>query len=126
MGMGCLATSASFDGSPDRVALFLSHVISHFDIYGWFYPSQWSMVVVVTSVLTGEAADWVSDLHSDHARELTNIGMSLESLWSQFEDETRTLAAEGQIMFMKQWGHPAMDYIKEFKKAAGHLQTWPE
>lgn len=86
---------ASFDGSLDRIALFLSQVISYFDMYGRYYPSQWSMVVAVTSVLTGEVADWVSNLHSDHARELTNIGMFLESLRDTFEDETRVITAEG-------------------------------
>lgn len=32
---------ALFNGSSDRVAFFLSQVISHFDLYGWFYlPPQ--------------------------------------------------------------------------------------
>lgn len=104
----------------------LSQVISHFDLYGQFYPSQWSMVIAVITVLTGEVADWVADLHSEHARELTNVGMFLESLRGRFEDETRTLAAEGQIVTMKQRGRPAKEYIKEFKKAAGRLWAWPE
>lgn len=47
-------------------------------------------MVAVTIVLTREAADWVADLHGDHARELMNVGMFLESLRSRFEDDTRT------------------------------------
>lgn len=84
------------------------------------------MVVTVNSVLTGKSADWVSDLHSEHARELTNIGMFLESLRKWFKDETWMLAAEGQILLMKQHGRPTRDYVKEFKKVAGRLRTWPE
>lgn len=45
-------------------------MLSYLDPYGHLYPSQWSMVVAITNVLTGEAADSVADLHSDHAREL--------------------------------------------------------
>lgn len=119
---------ASFDGSSDGVALFLSQVISHFDPYGQFYPypSQWAVVVAVTMVLTGEAVDWVADLHSEHARELTNVGMFLESLMGRFEDETRTQGVEGEIAAIKQRGRSAKEYIKEFKKIAGRLRVWPE
>lgn len=117
---------ASFDGSSNRVALFLSQVISHFDLYGRFYPSQWSMVVAVTTVLTGEMVDWVANLHREHARELTNVGMFLEGLRGRFEDETRTQAAEGEIVSIKQRGRSAKEYVKEFKKFAGRLRAWPE
>lgn len=99
--LGPPSIQASFDGNPDRIALFLSQVISHFDLYGRFYPSQGSMVVAVTTVLMGEVADWVADLHREHARELTNIGMFLEGLRARFEDNTRALAAEGEIISIK-------------------------
>lgn len=58
----------TFDESAYRVSLFLSEINSHLDLYGHLYPSQRSMVVAITTVLTGEAADWVADLHSDHAK----------------------------------------------------------
>lgn len=32
---------ATFDGSPDRVAIFLNQVISYVDLYGCFYLSPW-------------------------------------------------------------------------------------
>lgn len=91
----------TFDGSPDRVAIFLSQVISYMDLYGRFYPSQWAMVVAITTVLTGEAADWVADLHSDHARELTNVGMFLEGLRARCEDDSRTQQAEGELVSLR-------------------------
>lgn len=118
--------SKPLDGSPDRVALFLSQVISHFDLYGRFYPSQWAMVVAITTVLTGEAADWVVDLHSEHARELTNVGMFLEDLRGRFEDESRAQSAEGEILALKQRGQSAKEYVKEFRKISGLLRAWPE
>lgn len=31
---------ATFNGVPEKVALFLSQVISHVDLYGHLYPSQ--------------------------------------------------------------------------------------
>lgn len=71
---------ASFDGSSDWVALFLSQMISYLDVYGCYSPSQWAMVVAITAVLMGEAADWVAGLHSDHARELVDVGLFLEAL----------------------------------------------
>lgn len=46
------------------------------------------MVVAITTVLTGEAADWVADLHSDHARELVDVGLFLDALRQWFEDDT--------------------------------------
>lgn len=36
------------------------------------------------------------------------------------------LAAEGEIVSIRQRGQPAKNYIKEFKKVAGHLRVWPE
>lgn len=79
---------ASFDGTADRVALFLSQIITHMDLYGHLYPSQWAMVVAITMVLTGEVADWVADFHSDHTKELANMGMFLEAMRGHFEDIT--------------------------------------
>lgn len=84
----------TFDRSPDQVAIFLSQVISYTDLYSHFYPSQWVMVVAIMMVLTGEAADWVADLHSKHAHELIDIGMFLGSLRAKFEDDSRTQQAE--------------------------------
>lgn len=83
---------AVFNGNPDRVALFLSQVISHMDAYGHFYPSQWARVVAATMVLTGEAAGWVAGLHNIYARELADLGLFLEALHSRFEDDESTQA----------------------------------
>lgn len=74
----------------DRVSLFLSQIISHMDLYGCLYPSQWAMVVAITTVLKEEAVDWVTDLHNDHAKELANVGLFLEALRGRFEDNSRT------------------------------------
>lgn len=117
---------ATFDGSPDWVAIFLNQVISYMDLYGHFYPSQWAMVVAITTVLMGEAADWVADLHSDHAHDLTDVGLFLEGLRAQFEDDSRTQQAEGELVTLNQRGRPAKDYVKEFWMIAGRLRAWPE
>lgn len=58
--------------------MFLSQAISH--LATWLYPSQWVMVVTVMAVLEGKAAEWVADLHTEHARELADIGLFLEAL----------------------------------------------
>lgn len=123
---GPLPLQTTFSGSADRVSLFLSQVLSYVDLYGHLYPSQWAMVVAITNVLTREAADWVADLHSDHARELVDIGLFLEALCSRFEDDTRTQALEGELVALKQKVHSAREYIKEFRALAGQLRAWPE
>lgn len=46
----------------------------------------------------------MADLHSDHAWELTNIGMFLERLRRRFEDESSVKLAEGEIVVLKQRG----------------------
>lgn len=61
------------------------------DLYGQFYPSQWAMVV---AIMTGEAANWVVNLHSDHVQELTNISIFLVALRTHFEDKSRTQLSE--------------------------------
>lgn len=104
----------SFDGNPDRVALFLSQVISHLDLYTRLYPSQWAMVVAVTAVLDREVAEWVADLHNEHARELADVGLFLEALRARFEDGSRTQQAEDELMSVKQRGRTMREYICEF------------
>lgn len=118
------AIQATFDGSPDRVALFLSQIISHMDLYGRFYPSQWEMVMALTAVLTGKAADWVADLHSYHTRELADMGHFLEAVRFRFEDES--CAQRGELVALKQKGRSAKEYAHEFHKISGRLQAWPE
>lgn len=115
----------SFDGNPDRLALFLSQAISHLDQYAQFYPSQWAMIVAVTAVLEGEAAEWVADLHSEHAWEMADAGLFLEALRAHFEDMSRAHRA-GELLLLKQRGRPALDYIREFRWVAGRLRGWPE
>lgn len=80
---------ASFDGSPDRVALSLGQVIDHLDKYGHLYPSQWAMAMVVGAVMDGEVAEWVTDLYNDHAGELGDISLFFSALQEWFEDSTR-------------------------------------
>lgn len=53
----------TFDGNPDKVALFLGQVIDHMDRYAHLYTSQWTMVMAIAAVLEDEAADWVADLY---------------------------------------------------------------
>lgn len=55
--LGSPPIQASFDGSADRVSLFLNQIISHMDLYSPLYPSQWAMVVAIITVLQGEAVD---------------------------------------------------------------------
>lgn len=114
MPWGLPPIQASFDRDSGKVALFLSQVISHMDLYGHVYPSQWSMVVAVMGVLTREAANWVTDLHSDHAQELTDLGLFLEVLRVRFEDDIQVQITEGELVALRQRGCPAKDYVKEF------------
>lgn len=109
----------TFNGRADQVAIFISQVLSYLDLYGHFYPSQWSMVVAITTILTGEAADWVADLHSDHAQELTDVGMFLEGLRAHFKDDTRTQQAEGELVSLKQRGHPAKTMLRTSRRSWG-------
>lgn len=82
--------------------------------------------MAITSVLMGEAADWVVSLHANHARELVDVGKFLEALCSRFEDETGAQVAEGDLFALRQRGVPAKDYVWEFWKIAGGLVGWPE
>lgn len=117
---------ATFDDSSDQVVLFLSQIISHMDLYGRLYLSQWAMVVAITMVLMGEVADWVANLHSNHAKELVNGGLFLETLRGRLEDESRTQLVEGELVALKLGGWPAKDYVKEFCMIALRLRVWPE
>lgn len=88
----------TYNGHPDRLAIFLSHAIGHLDKYAPAYPSQWAMVMPVMAALQGEAAAWVADLYSDHARELGDVGLFLDALWAQFEDIARIRRAEAEVV----------------------------
>ncbi|KAM3835807.1 uncharacterized protein M6D78_010313 [Vipera latastei] len=115
-----------YDGHPDRLAMFLGQVINHMDQYGPAYTSQWAMVVAVTACLQGEAAAWAADLYGDHARELGDLGLFLEALRARFEDISRVLRAEAEVLDLRQQGRPAVRYVGEFRKVAGRLRSWPE
>lgn len=52
--------------------------------------------------------------------------MFLEALHGRFEDEIQTQITEGELVALKQHGRPAKEYVKEFQKLAGRLQSWPE
>ncbi|XP_039197260.1 malonyl-CoA-acyl carrier protein transacylase, mitochondrial isoform X2 [Crotalus tigris] len=106
--------------------MFLSHVISHLDRYAQHYPSQWAMVMAVSAGLQGEAAAWAADLYSDHARELANTGLFLDALRAHFEDITRAQHAEAELLALRQHGRRATDYVREFRRVAGRLRSWPE
>lgn len=97
---------------------FLQPSISHLDLYAWFYPTQWTMVVAVLAVLEGEAAEWVANLHSEHARELANVGLFLETLRALFEDGSQAQQAEGELLSLKR-GRLAKEYVHEFGWVAG-------
>ncbi|XP_039196604.1 uncharacterized protein LOC120306793 [Crotalus tigris] len=118
--------SLTFDGDPDRLAVFLSHVLNHLDRYTTLYSSNWAMVVAVTASLQGEAAAWAADLYSDQARELADVGLFLDALKTRFEDPIRLLRAEAQLVGLRQGGRPVQDYIREFQKVAGRLRSWPD
>lgn len=84
------------------------------------------MVVAVTAMLEGEAAEWVADLHSEHARELPDAGLFLEALRVRFEDRFHAQRAEGELLSLKQRGHLALEYVWEFCWVAGRLWAWLE
>lgn len=65
------------------------------------------MVIAITAVLMGEATYWVADLHSNHARELTDVGLFLEALWVRFEDESWAQVAEGEFVALRKRGRLA-------------------
>ncbi|XP_039176537.1 uncharacterized protein LOC120297685 [Crotalus tigris] len=116
----------TFDGDPDKLAMFLGHVLNHLDRFAAHYTSQWAIVVAVTANLQGEAATWAADLFGDHASELADIGSFLEALRIQFEDPTRVQRAEAEIVHLKQGGRPVREFIREFQRVAGRLRSWPE
>ncbi|KAM3848292.1 uncharacterized protein M6D78_004949 [Vipera latastei] len=126
MAWGPPPIPVTFDGNPDRLAMFLSHVISHLDRYAQFYLSQWEMVVAVTASLQDEAAAWAADLYTDHARELADAGLFLEALRSRFEDVFRVQRAEAEVLALKQQGRPTLEYIRDFRRVVDRLRSWPE
>lgn len=98
----------SFDGSPDRLALFLGQVIDHLDKYGHLYNSQWAMIMAVAAVMEGEAADWVTDLYSNHAGELGDIGLFLSAITAGYSSRLC-------------WGRHIQFSTAAFYIHAGHL-----
>lgn len=82
--------------------------------------------MVVAVDMEGEASEWVSDLYSDHAAELGDMGLFLSTLQKRFEDNTRAQQAEGDLLKVKQRGRPILKYIKEFRWLVGKVRGWPE
>ncbi|KAK9395587.1 hypothetical protein NXF25_018948 [Crotalus adamanteus] len=80
---------------------------------------------MVTASLQGEAAAWASDLYSDHAQELTDVGLFLDALKTQFEDPSWVQRAEAELLGLRQRGRPVREYIREFQRVAGRLRSWP-
>ncbi|XP_039212212.1 uncharacterized protein LOC120313890 [Crotalus tigris] len=107
--------------------MFLGQAISHLDQFAQLYVSQWAMVGAITAALRGEAAAWAADLYSDHARELGSAGLFLDALHGRFDDPTRAQRAEADLLALQQGKRPAIEYVREFRKLAGRLQSsWPE
>ncbi|KAK9409369.1 RTL1: Retrotransposon-like 1 [Crotalus adamanteus] len=76
------------------------------------------MVVAVTAVLQDEAAEWVANLHNDHARNLADVGLFLEALRSQFKDVSHVQQAEGELLALKHQGRFVAKYVWEFRWVA--------
>lgn len=89
------AVRTTFNGSSEKVALFIGQVLNHIDRYGHLYTSQWDWIMAVMTVMEEEAADWVADLYGEHAEEL---GLFLATLQERFEDTTRTQQVEGELL----------------------------
>lgn len=68
----------------------------------------------------------MAGLHSDHTRELADLGLFLEALRIHFEDEASIQVAEGDLVSLRKWGRPAWEYVQEFRKIAGRLRGWPD
>ncbi|KAG8139156.1 hypothetical protein E2320_001932 [Naja naja] len=97
--VGTTPLHASFDGSADRLAVFLGQVINHFDLYG-------------------EARGWAADLHREHSRHLADIGLFLNALRTRFEDNSEGQQAEDVLLALRQKGRPVREYVNEFHRAA--------
>lgn len=119
-----LAVRATFNGSPDKVALFIGQVLNHKDRYGHLYTSLWDMVMAVVVAMEGEATDWVADLYGDHAVALGDVGLFLAALQERFEDSTRSQQAEGELFAVRERGRPVTEYIREFQRLAGKVRGW--
>ncbi|XP_039182443.1 vomeronasal type-2 receptor 26-like [Crotalus tigris] len=72
------------------------------------------MVVAVSPGLQGEAVAWAADLYSDHTRELADAGLFLDVLHAHFEDSSWVQRAEAELLALRQRGHHATDYIRDF------------
>lgn len=56
----------TFDGTPGRLAYFLSQVWTHIDQYGHQYTSDRELIsVIVDSMNEGEATEWIAELHDE-------------------------------------------------------------
>lgn len=99
-----------FDGDPNKLAIFLDHVLGHLHCYALAYPTQRAMVNAVAANLEREAEEWVATLH-DEAPKRRDAGMFLGELWARFKDEAKAQQAEGEIRELKQRGRPVKEYI---------------
>lgn len=70
------------------------------------------MVMAVTTVMEGEAAEWVAALYGDHSPELRNVGLFLSAVQERFKDNTQALQAGGELLRLKQRGRPVKEYIR--------------
>uniref|UniRef100_A0A2D4N5L3 CCHC-type domain-containing protein n=1 Tax=Micrurus spixii TaxID=129469 RepID=A0A2D4N5L3_9SAUR len=119
-------TANTFDGSSHKVAVFLSQILNHFDLYGHYYSSNWFMIIAVTRVLVGEAYEWAADMFRTRAAELEDIGYFLAALRNRFEDTTTDKSAEGDLLAIKQQGRMAREYVNEFRRVVSKLPLLPE
>lgn len=50
----------------------------------------------------------------------------MAALQERFEDDTRSLQAEGDLLAIRQRGRPIKEYIRDFRHLAGKVHRWPE
>lgn len=105
------AVRATFNGSPEKVALFIGQVLNNMDRYGHLYTSQRDQVMAITAVMEEKVVDWVADLYGEHTEELGDLSLFLAALQERFEDTTSSQQAEGELLAVRQRGRPVKEYI---------------
>lgn len=63
----------------------------------------------------------MTNLYSNHAAELEDMGLFLSTFQEKFEDNTRAQQAKGDLMKVKQMGQLVSEYFKEFRRLIGKV-----
>lgn len=87
-GPGAPAIKATFDGSPEKLAFFLSQVWVHMDRYRLAYVDNATCVNAIMTNLGGKAAEWVTALHNEGDPKLGETDTFLRELRARFGDDT--------------------------------------